>query len=77
MLAFAAERVKTMGTYGNLDFSLADGEIRLVVDVHSLECILAAIATLNQKHNRESAWRDDKKVGKLIFLVKSANWSSN
>lgn len=66
-----------MGTYGNLDFTLADGEVHLVVDVHAFECILAVIAALHQKHNRESACRGDKKVGKLIFLNESQNWSTD
>lgn len=46
-----------MGTYGNLDFTLADGEVLLVVDVHAFKCISAVIAALHQKHNCEPAWR--------------------
>lgn len=45
-----------METYGNLDFTLADGEVLLVVDVHAFERILGAIVALHEKHYREPAW---------------------
>lgn len=50
-----------METYGYLDFTLTDGEILLIVDVHALKSILDAIAALHKKHYREPACLGDKK----------------
>lgn len=50
-----------METYGYLDFTLANGEIQLAVNVHAFESIFAAVAALHQKHYREPSWIGDKK----------------
>lgn len=47
--------LNTMETYGYLDFTLTDGEILLIVDVHAFESILNAVAALHEKHYREPA----------------------
>lgn len=44
-----------MKTYGNLNFTLADGEIGIVIHIHSFESILGAVATLHEEYYRESA----------------------
>lgn len=42
-----------METYGDLDFTLTHGQVLLVVDIHPLEGIFAAVASLHQKHDRK------------------------
>lgn len=64
------QNFKQWTTYGNLNFTLANGEILLVVDVHSLESILLAVAALHQKHYRKSAWFIDKEE-KNLFMSNS------
>jgi hypothetical protein len=42
-----SRKAKQWETYGNLNFTLANGEILLVVDVHSFKRILRVIAALH------------------------------
>lgn len=42
-------------TYGDLDFSLANGEVLLAIDIHSFEGISAVVTPLHQEHYRKPA----------------------
>lgn len=60
---------KTIETYGNLDFTLANSEILLVVYIHSFKSIPGAVVSLYKENYRKSAWIIDDKKKLLIIEV--------